>query len=172
MVTHVGVSGIKVDASWTYNASFYYKFVSPYANATSVNATVDLRSAAGVSFAATPVELSVSSNWTRAFLQLTPSASTPSTANNFTLTLDGADVQGTTLHLAMLSLFPPTYKGRANGMRADVAETLAAAKPSFFRLPGGNNLVRGRLLCAIQSVMLMGMCDAGGRDGVDALEVE
>ncbi|KAF8880022.1 glycoside hydrolase superfamily [Infundibulicybe gibba] len=40
----------------------------------------------------------------------------------------------------MLSLFPPTFKNRANGMRVDIAEALAEMGPSFFRLPGGNNL--------------------------------
>ncbi|KAJ3517525.1 hypothetical protein NLJ89_g441 [Agrocybe chaxingu] len=40
----------------------------------------------------------------------------------------------------MLSLFPPTFKGRPNGMRVDLAEALQEMGPSFFRFPGGNNL--------------------------------
>ncbi|KAF8607098.1 glycoside hydrolase [Ceratobasidium sp. AG-I] len=43
----------------------------------------------------------------------------------------------------MFSLFPPTYKGRANGMRVDLAEALAATKPGVWRFPGGNNLEGG-----------------------------
>ena len=38
------------------------------------------------------------------------------------VTLDGAQAAGETIHFAMLSLFPPTYKGRENGMRIDIAE--------------------------------------------------
>ena len=32
------------------------------------------------------------------------------------------------------------HSRRENGMRADLAQTLADLKPSFFRFPGGNNL--------------------------------
>ena len=43
-----------------------------------------------------------------------------------------------TVWLDMVSLFPKdTYQGRANGLRADLMEMLAAAKPSFVRFPGG-----------------------------------
>lgn len=38
----------------------------------------------------------------------------------------------------MVSLFPSdTYKGRPNGLRRDLAETLEALKPKFVRFPGG-----------------------------------
>ena len=40
--------------------------------------------------------------------------------------------------LDMISLFPEnTFKGRENGLRPDLAETLAALKPRFVRFPGG-----------------------------------
>jgi len=34
----------------------------------------------------------------------------------------------------------PTYNNRPNGNRVDLMETLAAMKPAFLRLPGGNYL--------------------------------
>ena len=38
----------------------------------------------------------------------------------------------------MVSLMPvDTYKGRKNGLRRDLAETIAALKPAFVRFPGG-----------------------------------
>lgn len=38
----------------------------------------------------------------------------------------------------MISLFPKnTFKGRENGMRADLAQSLADLKPKFMRFPGG-----------------------------------
>jgi alpha-N-arabinofuranosidase len=40
----------------------------------------------------------------------------------------------------MVSLFPPTYKGRSEGNRIDLMEKLAAMHPAFLRLPGGNYL--------------------------------
>ncbi|KAJ3498650.1 hypothetical protein NLJ89_g10193 [Agrocybe chaxingu] len=39
----------------------------------------------------------------------------------------------------MLSLFPPTFRGRENGLRIDLAEALEEMGPAFFRFPGGNN---------------------------------
>nr|WP_255502215.1 alpha-L-arabinofuranosidase C-terminal domain-containing protein [Bacteroides sp. M10] len=41
-------------------------------------------------------------------------------------------------HLDMISLFPQnTFKGRINGLRADLAQTLADLHPRFVRFPGG-----------------------------------
>lgn len=41
-------------------------------------------------------------------------------------------------HLDMVSLFPQkTFKGRKNGLRADLAQVLADIKPRFVRFPGG-----------------------------------
>jgi alpha-N-arabinofuranosidase len=42
--------------------------------------------------------------------------------------------------LQVLSVFPPTYKNRANGNRVDLMEKLAAMHPAFLRFPGGNYL--------------------------------
>ena len=45
---------------------------------------------------------------------------------------------GGRLMLDMVSLFPKkTFKGRSNGMRADLAEAIAAIHPRFIRFPGG-----------------------------------
>jgi alpha-N-arabinofuranosidase len=45
-----------------------------------------------------------------------------------------------TVWLQLLSVFPPTYKDRANGNRKDLMEMLAAMHPAFLRFPGGNYL--------------------------------
>ena len=42
-----------------------------------------------------------------------------------------------TVYLDCVSLFPPTFKGRENGMRIDLAEKLADLHPKFMRFPGG-----------------------------------
>ncbi len=43
-----------------------------------------------------------------------------------------------TIDLDMISLFPQkTFKGHKNGLRADLAQTLADLKPKFMRFPGG-----------------------------------
>jgi alpha-L-arabinofuranosidase len=51
----------------------------------------------------------------------------------FVLSLGG---QGT-LQVDWVSLFPPTYKNRPNGLRPDLAKLLEELKPSFVRYPGG-----------------------------------
>jgi len=45
-----------------------------------------------------------------------------------------------TVWLQLVSLMPPTYNNRANGNRVDLMEKMAAMKPNFIRLPGGNYL--------------------------------
>ena len=42
-----------------------------------------------------------------------------------------------TVLLDVVSLFPPTFKGRENGCRIDLAEKLQALHPAFMRFPGG-----------------------------------
>ncbi|MDX1933035.1 MAG: alpha-L-arabinofuranosidase C-terminal domain-containing protein [Capsulimonadales bacterium] len=42
-----------------------------------------------------------------------------------------------TVFLDMVSLFPETYKNRPNGLRPDLATTVAAMRPAFLRFPGG-----------------------------------
>lgn len=40
-------------------------------------------------------------------------------------------------YLDVVSLFPPTYKNRENGLRADLVEMLQGLHPRFMRFPGG-----------------------------------
>ena len=59
-----------------------------------------------------------------------------SDARNATLVIEPKQVG--TLELDFISLFPQdTYKGHANGLRKDLAETIADLKPRFVRFPGG-----------------------------------
>jgi alpha-N-arabinofuranosidase len=60
-----------------------------------------------------------------------------STANNQIVV--SVDHPGT-VWLQLLSVFPPTYKDRANGNRVDLMEMMAAMHPAFLRFPGGNYL--------------------------------
>ncbi|KAG6829077.1 hypothetical protein H0H92_005788 [Tricholoma furcatifolium] len=134
-----GYWGIKVDPSWAYDASFYYRF--PVATSSSVTFTVALDSSSGTRLASREITVSGSqTEWKQVKTTLQPHTLPESTANNFTITLNGADAAGLTVDFSLLSLFPPTFNGRENGMRVDIAETLYEMKPAFFRFPGGNNL--------------------------------
>lgn len=70
--------------------------------------------------------------WTKHTATLTPARSDPEA--RFVLL---AHDQGG-LALDMVSLMPrDTFKGRANGLRRDLAQTIADLKPRFVRFPGG-----------------------------------
>ncbi|KAJ3777495.1 arabinofuranosidase [Lentinula raphanica] len=134
-----GYFGIKVNSSNTYNASFFYRF--PTASSFSGTATVGLQTSTGQILGASNVTLSGSqTDWLQVITTIQPNTTPDSLTNNFTVTVDGGALAGQTINFAMFSLFPPTFKNRPNGMRVDIAETLSAMAPSFFRLPGGNNL--------------------------------
>jgi alpha-N-arabinofuranosidase len=81
-----------------------------------------------------------STGYTQINTVLTPDAKAPNSNNTFAITFRAEEAAGQTLYFNLISLFPPTYKNRPNGLRLDLAETLADLKPKFLRFPGGNHL--------------------------------
>lgn len=72
------------------------------------------------------------SSWKKTSTVLTARASAPDAV------LEIKPVSAGTVALDMVSLFPQkTFKGRKNGLRADLAQTIADIKPRFIRFPGG-----------------------------------
>ncbi|KAF5385088.1 hypothetical protein D9615_001064 [Tricholomella constricta] len=131
---NTGFWGIKVQEGWTYKGSFYAK------SSTSIGKiTVSLKSTRGAVFASKSVE-GVTTDWKKFTFEFRPSKSAPNDENVFSVVLDGKAAAGKTIHFGMFSLFPPTFRGRENGMRIDLAEALAGTRPSLWRFPGGNNL--------------------------------
>jgi len=78
--------------------------------------------------------------WTEHTFTLTPDKAAPSSNNTFAITFDAAAATDGSLDFNLISLFPPTWNDRPNGLRKDLAEALGELKPTFFRLPGGNML--------------------------------
>jgi len=70
-------------------------------------------------------------DWTRYTAEMTASGNEPQA--QFELVFDGKG----TLQVDMVSLFPPTWKNRENGLRPDLAQMLYEMRPSFMRFPGG-----------------------------------
>lgn len=134
-----GYFGIKVTSRTTYRASFFYRF--PTASSFRGNLVVGLQSSSGSSLGSATVSISgAQTTWRQVNVSITATSTPSSISNMFAITLDGAAAAGQTINFAMLSLFPPTFKNRANGMRVDIATALSEMGPSFFRFPGGNNL--------------------------------
>ncbi|MFF0088949.1 LamG-like jellyroll fold domain-containing protein [Streptomyces canus] len=74
-------------------------------------------------------------------LTLSTGAGAPMTGDaRLTVTTADPTAAGETLWLQHVSLFPPTYNNRPNGLRIDLMEKLVALKPKFLRFPGGNFL--------------------------------
>jgi len=74
--------------------------------------------------------------WVEHNFELFPRSAAPNSNNTFVIEFDG----GNSLNFNLISLFPPTYKNRPNGNRADLMAALKALNPSFLRMPGGNNM--------------------------------
>ncbi|KAL1305728.1 hypothetical protein AAFC00_007314 [Neodothiora populina] len=109
-----------------YNGSFRAALVSDITNETFGSAVISARTS--------------SSKWSEYNYTLIPDAAAPNSNNSLIITFDAAAVSGSSLDFHLISLFPPTYKDRPNGMRVDLMEALAGLNPSFLRLPGGNNI--------------------------------
>ncbi|MBO4550059.1 MAG: arabinosidase, partial [Bacteroidaceae bacterium] len=70
-------------------------------------------------------------SWQKVEATIIPEASDPQAVFHLQMEKPG------TVLLDVVSLFPPTFKGRENGCRIDLAEKLQALRPAFMRFPGG-----------------------------------
>ncbi|KAK8045498.1 alpha-N-arabinofuranosidase A [Apiospora rasikravindrae] len=104
--------------------------------------TASLRSnLTGEVFGSTEIAAKTSgSEWVEHEFKLTPTKDAPNSNNTFSLTFDAAGVKDGSLDFNLISLFPPTYKGRKNGLRIDLAEAIEGFHPTLLRIPGGNML--------------------------------
>ncbi len=128
-----GYWGIPVTASTTYRASFWAKAASGFNG----SLALDLESLDGKNAYAHAQAPKLTNEWAKYAVTLKTSAAAPSTKNArfvISTTIPG------TVWLTQVSLLRPTYKQRPNGNRIDLMEMLAAMKPAFLRLPGGNYL--------------------------------
>jgi alpha-L-arabinofuranosidase len=130
-VANDGYWGIPIEPNTTYHASFYAKAAPGFAGPL----TVDIEGAesAVVTSAAVP---KITGDWKQYSVILKTGNVVASAANRFVIS---AKTPGT-VWLDLVSLMPPTYHNRPNGNRIDLMEKLAAMKPRFLRLPGGNYL--------------------------------
>jgi len=121
-----GYDGMVVHSDENYDFSAFFRLAECQNMRVKVRLTSDNATLAETT-------LTVSGNaWQQYTATLTPTAS----ADNAALDLLFLD-QGV-ICADMLSLFPQnTFKNRKNGLRKDIAETIAALHPRFMRFPGG-----------------------------------
>lgn len=131
-IANGGFWGIPLKPRTTYSVSFFAKA----ANGFTGPVTVSLESADGKTNYASADIAGLGGDWKKFEVKLKTKKIPSSKENVFKLTTRTPG----TLWLQNVSLFPPTYKNRANGNRADLMELMAAMKPKFLRFPGGNYL--------------------------------
>jgi alpha-N-arabinofuranosidase len=131
-VANEGYWGIPVKPNTTYRASFYAKASAGFKGPL----TVAIESNDGKSVFAQASVSQIGSEWKKYSATLKTGNATPSTTNRFVITTGTPG----TVWFTLVSLFPPTYKNRSNGLRPDIMQLLAEMKPSFLRFPGGNYL--------------------------------
>ena len=131
-ILNEGWWGMALRPDTRYTGSFYAKAGSgdlgPISIALVNDNTGDL--------AATASSGPISTEWKRYEFTFKTGSIKPSSENHLRLSVGHTG----TLWLSLVSLFPPTYHDRPNGNRIDIMEKLAAMKPAFLRLPGGNYL--------------------------------
>ena len=131
-VSNDGFWGMAVKPKTRYEGSFYAKADS----ATLGPVHVALVNDATGKVLASATAAQPTTAWARYTFELTTANIPASSDNHLTLTLEHPGK----LWLDLVSLFPPTYKDRANGNRADLMQMMSAMRPTFLRLPGGNYL--------------------------------
>ncbi|KAH7027828.1 alpha-L-arabinofuranosidase [Microdochium trichocladiopsis] len=130
-----GYWGMDVKKANKYTGSFWVKgqYDGQFTASFRSNITGDI-------FGSTTIQSkSVPDDWTEHTYELRPEIDAPNSNNTLAITFDSSVVDGS-LDFNLISLFPPTFKGRKNGMRIDIAEALADLHPTLFRIPGGNML--------------------------------
>lgn len=126
-VRNEGFWGINAVKDRTYKLSFWAKSDNRYKG----TITACLLSNSGKSLGEVDMKVSLSKEWKKYTANITATGNDPKA--EFTLT---ADKPGE-FQLDVVSLFPPTFRDRENGMRPDLAQMLADMKPTFMRFPGG-----------------------------------
>ena len=130
-VQNDGWWGIPVRPNTTYSGSFYAK-----TDSAGVPVTVSLVNDQTGATAATATVTGLTGEW-KQYSYTLKTADVPATPNNhLILTI----AQPATVWFDLVSLFPPTYHGRAQGNRIDIMDKMAAMHPKFLRMPGGNYL--------------------------------
>ena len=130
-VANDGYWGVPVQPGTTYHASFFAKTGKGFSGPV----TLSIESNDGATVFARTQVANVSGDWRKYEATLTTGPNVKPSASNRLVLLAGAPG---TLWLSQVSLFPPTWNDRPNGLRKDLMQLLADMHPAFLRFPGGN----------------------------------
>ncbi|HEY8967712.1 MAG TPA: alpha-L-arabinofuranosidase C-terminal domain-containing protein [Puia sp.] len=132
-VSNEGYWGIPIRPSAIYQGSLYAR----WSGAEDQPLTISLESPDGKTVYASTQVKGLTTQWKKYTFSLTTTSNVQPTKDaRFVIS---AVKQGS-YWFSLVSLFPPTFKGRANGNRQDLMQLLADMHPAFLRFPGGNYL--------------------------------
>ena len=131
-VANSGYWGIPVQPKTAYRASVWAKAESGFSGPM----TFSIASVDGREIYASGKTPKLSAQWNRYDVQLETGKIVPTADACFVITLDRPG----TVWLGLVSLFPPTWNDRPNGLRKDLMQMLVDLHPKFLRFPGGNYL--------------------------------
>lgn len=131
-VANGGYWGIPVKPNTRYNATIYARAAPGFSGPL----TVAIQSEDGATKYATAKIARLTGEWQPYTVTLNTGKVAPTSKTRFALTTETPG----TIWLSYVSLFPPTYKNRPNGLRQDLMQMLVDMKPGFLRFPGGNYL--------------------------------
>ncbi len=131
-VANDGYWGIPVQPMTTYHAAIWVKAAVGGLGPMTVSIVSD---DGDIVYASGKIS-QLGTNWNRYEVTLKIGKVAPTDSAKFALTLE----QPGTVWLGLVSLFPPTWNDRPNGLRKDLMQMLVNLKPKFLRFPGGNYL--------------------------------
>ncbi len=129
-VANEGYWGIPVQPKTSYRVSLWAKADGGFTGAL----TVSIVSGDGHTVYAVGKTPAINGQWNRCDLVLKTGKVDPTANAHFQITLG----QPGTVWLGFVSLFPPTWNDRPNGLRKDLMQMLVDLNPKFLRFPGGN----------------------------------
>ncbi|MBW8781504.1 MAG: alpha-N-arabinofuranosidase [Verrucomicrobia bacterium] len=129
-IANEGYWGIPAFSKTRYNASFYAKAAPGFSG----KIVVSIQSEDGKTIYAKSEVKGVGQTWTQYHVSLKTGKLAAPVKARYVLAVDRPG----TVWFSLVSLFPPTWKDRPNGLRKDLMQMLVDMKPRFLRFPGGN----------------------------------
>lgn len=125
-VYNSGFWGINAVYGRQYKVTFFAKCDAGFTG----NVKVSLESSTSIKYAEATIT-GLTTGWQKYSCTLTATGNDPNARFVISTTSSG------TLWFDVVSMFPPTFKNRENGLRPELAQLLADMKPKFMRFPGG-----------------------------------
>ena len=131
-VANSGYWGIPVRPNTSYRATLLARAAAAFSGPVTVSIVSD---DSGKIYASQEFS-GVRAGWQKFELTLKTRKVPPTSKAHLVITIDRPG----TVWLGMVSLFPPTWNNRPNGLRLDLMQMLVDLNPKFLRFPGGNYL--------------------------------